>query len=161
MGELMKWFYFFRSLDGRISRQGFWLWMFGTAAVSLVIAFVIALAAVLFAPPSFFDGWRGDLFGLTFLYPQFVIFVKRGHDRNIPLWVIGACYALAAVHELLIRFGWLVSWPEQNAFSPLHLSSYIVIMFVGIFWLALLIELGFRRGTVGPNQFGPDPLANR
>jgi uncharacterized membrane protein YhaH (DUF805 family) len=23
-----------------------------------------------------------------------------------------------------------------------------------------LIELGFRRGTVGPNQYGPDPLAN-
>jgi uncharacterized membrane protein YhaH (DUF805 family) len=25
--------------------------------------------------------------------------------------------------------------------------------------LALLVELGFRRGTVGPNQYGPDPLA--
>jgi uncharacterized membrane protein YhaH (DUF805 family) len=25
----------------------------------------------------------------------------------------------------------------------------------------LIIELGFRRGTVGPNQYGPDPLAAR
>jgi uncharacterized membrane protein YhaH (DUF805 family) len=25
--------------------------------------------------------------------------------------------------------------------------------------LWLLIELGFLRGTVGPNQYGPDPLA--
>src|SRR5580698_3028277 len=25
--------------------------------------------------------------------------------------------------------------------------------------VALLVELGFRRGTIGPNQYGPDPLA--
>ena len=24
--------------------------------------------------------------------------------------------------------------------------------------LALIIDLGFRRGTVGPNRYGPDPL---
>lgn len=29
---------------------------------------------------------------------------------------------------------------------------------VGAFWL--LIELGFVRGTLGPNRFGPDPLGN-
>jgi uncharacterized membrane protein YhaH (DUF805 family) len=28
------------------------------------------------------------------------------------------------------------------------------------FALVLLVDLGFRRGTVGPNQYGPDPLAN-
>jgi len=28
-----------------------------------------------------------------------------------------------------------------------------------VFGLALLVELGFRRGTAGPNQYGPDPLA--
>jgi uncharacterized membrane protein YhaH (DUF805 family) len=26
--------------------------------------------------------------------------------------------------------------------------------------LALIIELGFRKGTTGPNQYGPDPLAS-
>jgi uncharacterized membrane protein YhaH (DUF805 family) len=28
-----------------------------------------------------------------------------------------------------------------------------------VFGVALLVELGFRRGTVGPNTYGPDPLA--
>jgi uncharacterized membrane protein YhaH (DUF805 family) len=32
-------------------------------------------------------------------------------------------------------------------------------MITGIVSLALLIELGFRRGTPGPNRYGPDPLA--
>jgi uncharacterized membrane protein YhaH (DUF805 family) len=27
-----------------------------------------------------------------------------------------------------------------------------------VFGLALTIDLGFRRGTVGPNRYGPDPL---
>jgi len=31
-----------------------------------------------------------------------------------------------------------------------------LIPFVGIIWL--LVELGFLRGTVGPNSFGADPL---
>jgi uncharacterized membrane protein YhaH (DUF805 family) len=32
-------------------------------------------------------------------------------------------------------------------------------MLVAIISVALLIELGFRRGTPGPNRFGSDPLA--
>jgi uncharacterized membrane protein YhaH (DUF805 family) len=28
-----------------------------------------------------------------------------------------------------------------------------------IFGIGLLIELGFRKGTAGPNPYGPDPLA--
>ncbi len=39
----------------------------------------------------------GDVVLLVFLYPQFVIAVKRGHDRNIATWVIVACYAVIAV----------------------------------------------------------------
>jgi hypothetical protein len=30
---------------------------------------------------------------------------------------------------------------------------------VAVLGLVLLVELGFRRGTVGPNPNGPDPLA--
>jgi uncharacterized membrane protein YhaH (DUF805 family) len=36
---------------------------------------------------------------------------------------------------------------------------FVFIFVVGIVSLALLIELGFRRGTRGSNRFGPDPLA--
>jgi uncharacterized membrane protein YhaH (DUF805 family) len=36
--------------------------------------------------------------------------------------------------------------------------SLAIVVPYGVFALALLVELGFRRGTVGPNQYGPDPL---
>jgi len=44
--------------------------------------------------------------------------------------------------------------------TPSMLSLAIAVPFA-VFGLALLVELGFRRGTVGPNQYGPDPLATR
>jgi uncharacterized membrane protein YhaH (DUF805 family) len=37
------------------------------------------------------------------------------------------------------------------------LSLLIALPFT-VLGLALLFELGFRKGTPGPNQYGPDPL---
>jgi uncharacterized membrane protein YhaH (DUF805 family) len=49
--------------------------------------------------------------------------------------------------------GWAGSDEE-----PSMVSLAIAVPFT-VVGLALLVELGFRRGTVGPNQYGPDPLA--
>ena len=57
--------------------------------------------------------------------------------------------------DLLSVLGWSVTADEPN-----WLMLAILVPF-GVFGIALLIELGFRRGTVGPNQYGPDPLATR
>jgi uncharacterized membrane protein YhaH (DUF805 family) len=34
-----------------------------------------------------------------------------------------------------------------------------IIPYVG--WIWMIIELGFLKGTVGPNQFGTDPLESK
>jgi uncharacterized membrane protein YhaH (DUF805 family) len=66
-----------------------------------------------------------------------------------------------AVYSVLVRFaGWLWINLTQNIYSLVVLAFVFVFIFVvGIVSLALLIELGFRRGTRGSNRFGPDPLA--
>jgi uncharacterized membrane protein YhaH (DUF805 family) len=43
--------------------------------------------------------------------------------------------------------------------EPSMLSLFIAVPFT-VLLVALLIELGFRRGTIGPNQYGPDPVAS-
>ena len=43
----------------------------------------------------------------------------------------------------------------------LGFAGWIAIIFVGIVSLAFFVELGFRRGTIGPNRYGPDPLELR
>ena len=90
---------------------------------------------------------------LAFNYPEFAIAVKRGQDRNLPIWLIGIFFAASVLLDLFTVTG-LAGVDDQ----PSTLELVFAIPFT-VFGLALLFELGFRKGTSGPNQYGPDPLA--
>jgi uncharacterized membrane protein YhaH (DUF805 family) len=158
----MKWIRFFASLDGRIGRKTFWLTSLTVVAVELVAIFigVLLMVAIRMADlglkPMLHEA--AVLVLVAFAYPKFVIDVKRGHDRNIPMWIVGAVYAAAIARSLLIELGLLVDLPDQNVMSMINVASFLAVMAVGIAGLALLIELGFRKGTLGPNRYGPAPL---
>jgi uncharacterized membrane protein YhaH (DUF805 family) len=100
-----------------------------------------------------------DIVMFLFLFPQFVIAVKRAHDRNISTWVVSAWLLLLATTDVLDFFGWLPTRIDLNVFSQANLLLFVYTTIAGIVSLALLIELCFRRGTNGPNRYGPDPLA--
>jgi uncharacterized membrane protein YhaH (DUF805 family) len=156
----MKWIYFFGSFDGRIGRKTFWLMSIAIFAAELVAGFVGALMIALLSgdwEAKAGDRWIDAVY-LIFLYPQFIVDVKRGHDRNIPTWVMGVFYAALVAHYFLVKFGWLTELPNQNVTSSINVASFIVVILLGIFGLAFLVELGFRKGTTGPNRYGPDPL---
>jgi uncharacterized membrane protein YhaH (DUF805 family) len=141
----MDWAYLFNSFDGRISRRTFW-----TAMVALLIAEIIAHIIA--------EAIQGDrlsaIVDLAFTYPEFAIAAKRGHDRDMPLWLLIIFFCAGAVLDLLTVLE-LGGTDEE----PSMLSIFIAVPFT-VLGLALLVELGFRRGTIGPNQYGPDPLAN-
>ncbi len=138
----MDWIYLFTSLNGRISRQTFW------------IAFAILAAAEYGNAwlPSLVDSERlrtiPDL-ALTFI--EFAVCVKRGNDRNLAPWVVALFFGLNAALDLFIL---MTGHFDQD--GPIALVINYPFMFLAVI---LLIELGFRRGTEGPNRFGPDPLA--
>ena len=140
----MDWAYLFNSFDGRISRQTFW-----TAMVVLLIAEILAHIVA--------EAIQGDrlsaIVDLAFTYPEFAIAAKRGQDRNLPLAVVGTFFGAGVVLDLITVLG-LSGTNEQ----PSTLSLAIALPFT-VFGLALLVELGFRKGTTGPNRYGPDPLA--
>ena len=83
---------------------------------------------------------------LAFTYPEFAVALKRAHDRDLPIWLLWIFFGAGAVLDLLTVLG--VAGTNE---TPSMLSLAIVVPF-GVFGLALLVELGFRRGTVGPNQ---------
>lgn len=156
----MKWIRFFGNFEGRIPRKTFWL------ANIVVFVFEVIVAAIAAASVEGFAGeTAGDMtmhiVTFAFLYPQFVIALKRAHDLEMSSQVIYAWYIVLAVYSVLVRFaGWLWINLTQNIYSLVVLAFVFVFIFVvGIVSLALLIELGFRRGTRGSNRFGPDPLA--
>jgi uncharacterized membrane protein YhaH (DUF805 family) len=140
----MDWAYLLNSFDGRISRKTFWIAM-GVVTVAEIFGHVIAEAV------------QGDrlsaIVDLAFTYPEFAIAVKRGHDRNLPLWLLIVFFGAGAVLDLLTVLE-LTGTDE----APSVLSLFIALPFT-VLGIALLVELGFRRGTTGPNQYGPDPLA--
>ena len=141
----MDWAYLLTSFEGRISRQTFWV-----AIAALVGAEILAhfIAEML----------QGDrlsaIIDLAFTYPEFAIAAKRANDRDLPIWILIVFFGGGAVLDLLTVLG-LAGSNEQ----PSLVSLFIAIPFT-VLLVALMIELGFRRGTIGPNRYGPDPVAN-
>jgi uncharacterized membrane protein YhaH (DUF805 family) len=141
------WKYLLTSFEGRINRKPYWI-----GAGILVVVWLVL----------FFAGWAvfGDAVGgapvyilqLLFLYPAAALLVKRLHDRNRPTYFIAFWLVPAAFSALLGLFG--LSDPLDP--SVLDMIISFIMMIVGIWFL---VELGFLKGTAGPNRFGADPLA--
>jgi uncharacterized membrane protein YhaH (DUF805 family) len=140
----MDWAYLLNGFHGRIGRQTFWLAM-GAVYIANVLACLVA------------DQIQGDrlsaIVDLAFTYPEFAVAVKRLRDRNLPLWLLVLFFGAGALLDLLAVLDIAGSDDAPSMFS---LALAIPFTVLG---LALLVELGFRRGTVGPNPYGPDPLA--
>lgn len=142
----MNWSYLYLAFHGRIGRQTFW-----TAFVLIV---GLELACHL-AVSQLADGERvSAIVSLAFVYPEFAVFLKRGYDRNLPLAVIAAFFLMSTLTDFVVIIGLGGSRGEPSAL----LTSLFLPWFA--FALTLLVELGLRRGTVGPNQHGPDPLVS-
>jgi uncharacterized membrane protein YhaH (DUF805 family) len=140
----MDWVYLLNSFEGRIGRQTFW--------IAMVVVGIANVLVCLIAQE--FGGERlSAIVDLAFTYPEFAVGAKRCHDRNLPLWLLGIFFAANAALDLLTVLGW---GGTDEAPSALALTIAVPFTVLG---LALLFELGFRRGTPGPNPYGPDPLA--
>ena len=139
----MDWFYLLNSFDGRINRKMFWI-AFAVVTAIEILCHVLAYQV---------EGERlSAIVDLAFTYPEFAIAAKRAQDRNMPAWVVGIFFAVGVLLDLIAVLGW--SGTTEN---PNPLLLVIALPFT-VFGLALLADLGFRRGTLGPNQYGPDPL---
>jgi uncharacterized membrane protein YhaH (DUF805 family) len=146
----MDWIYLFNEFHGRISRQTFWM-----AVVVLVIVETVGHLIV----GVFQNDRLGAIIDLAFIYPEFAVAIKRAHDRNLPLWLLGIFFGASAVLDFFAVLD-ILAVPDLAGTdeAPNMLSLAIAVPFT-VLLIALLVELGFRRGTVGPNQYGPDPLA--
>jgi uncharacterized membrane protein YhaH (DUF805 family) len=141
----MDWVYLLSSFEGRISRKTFW--------IGIAVLIAAELAGYLIA-----QALQGDrlsaIVDLAFVYPEFAIAAKRAHDRDLPIWILIVFFGGGAVLDLLT----VLELSGGND-RPSLMSLMIAVPFT-VLLVALLIELGFRRGTIGPNQYGPDPVAS-
>ena len=140
------------SFQGRINRKPWWLVglaLLGIMLVLSVVAAVFAGSAILNDDPMAMIGALGGMviFFLVLMVPLIWIGLalgaKRLHDRNKSAWWLLVFYVLPGVVD--------------GIGSSVGLSTiFSLVAFALSIWG--LVEMGFLRGTVGPNQYGPDPL---
>ena len=140
----MDWADLFNGFQGRIGRGAFWIG---------IVALTVAEVAAQFVAQSFEGDRLSAIIDLAFIYPEFAVTLKRAHDRELPVWLLVVFFAGGALLDFLTVLG--LTGADD---TPSMVTMGLVVLYT-VFGFALLIELGFRRGTVGPNRYGPDPLA--
>jgi uncharacterized membrane protein YhaH (DUF805 family) len=127
------------SFRGRINRMPYWL-------VSLAMLIVMAVPFAFVATSGV---WPSAMLLLLLLIPWMWIGMalgaKRLHDRNKSAWWLVILYVLPGILEGIGEFA-------GDAEVVLLIASWALSIWA-------LVELGFLRGTPGPNDYGPDPLA--
>jgi uncharacterized membrane protein YhaH (DUF805 family) len=143
------------SFEGRVSRKYFWL-------VYLVYAIYFG---VIMAVSESVDYLRfNDIFVLGAMTPAALIvlfaMIKRLHDRDRGTVWLGIFFLLP--FAIMFGFFFLLLFLRQSGRVPeetSHIADMIMIVPINVLFWWGFIEIGFLKGTKGPNRFGPDPLA--
>ena len=145
----------YTSLQGRISKRTFLLWVFLPIAVTRMLASTIAMA-LYGAPDSLSElggPWESAQWLLTF-WPSVAGTVKRLHDLEINAKHVAGMYGAWAVAITLFLF----NRTGSDVVTPGLIAAMVTGIFALIYTLYLLIPCCFQRGVEGPNNYGPDPL---
>ena len=136
--------------DGRIGRQDFWMGVIGLVVAGIVISVIVSW---LFGWMTTGGQWAIFIVQLAFAYPGYCLMAKRFQDRDKPAMYAAIVVGINIVLSLLSLFGLTGDPAAPNA---LAMVFGLISLAIGI-WI--LVELGILRGTVGSNQYGPDPVA--
>jgi uncharacterized membrane protein YhaH (DUF805 family) len=144
------------SFSGRINRAKFWLAVliyFIVSCVMLALAFTLGVDGV-YSMLSYAVNVVVFISGLA-------VAAKRLHDRGkSAVWLLLFYIlptALITIGVVLLIGG--VLWGAGG--ETLYIAGAIMIVAAAAVMIWAFIELGCLRGTVGPNQYGPDPLEGR
>ena len=145
----IDWTHLFFGFSGRINRAKFWLAILVFFIVNILVA-ILQLAL----------GSLGDILafvvGIALFISGIAVALKRLYDRNKPWWWLLIFYIAPAV---LIGIGSILGIIAVAADSSGIIASLFFIA-GGAIMIWAFVELGCLRGTIGPNQYGPDPLGN-
>jgi uncharacterized membrane protein YhaH (DUF805 family) len=139
----------FMSMEGRIGRQNYWIGLVILVVIGIIISQLIAF---LFGYTNLLARLLNFIYVIAIAYPAYALMAKRFQDRGKNGTLAGILIGLSILGALLGLFGLTGDPLAPNTFGTiLGLATLVVAI-----WY--LIELGFLRGTVGANEYGPDPV---
>lgn len=146
---------FYFSLRGRISRSQYWLrFLLPVLAIGIVLNLLQTVGI---------DGARtvSHLFNLLVLWPGIAVLVKRIHDRNKSgalVWLLYGPLLVAIAVTVIALIGAVMNTGEAGVLGLVSGALWVLVVGVAIWFF---VEFGCIRGTIGPNRYGPDPVAER
>jgi uncharacterized membrane protein YhaH (DUF805 family) len=154
------------SFKGRIRRMHWWVASLGAGFTASVLTALLEAAArssgeTIINPvthafePTGILGLAISVIALANMWVAFALSVKRLHDRDRTGWWLLWQILVITVAVILIVVAIAVP-KEQGALWYALAGAAGLAAFAISVWL--FIEIGFLRGTQGPNRFGPDPL---
>lgn len=152
MADLRRLLDILTGFQGRINRAKWWL--------GLLVIGIASVLGGLILNPEFFPSevaqpsWPDTLWQIALIYPGTAITVKRFNDTGRPGWL---GYLFAPLSALLLLKTHFIE--TLATIDPAVRLTVALPMFA--YFLFAFIDNGFVRGTDGPNQFGPDPLAGK
>lgn len=138
-------------LSGRASRSEYWWFALVISVISAVIKGYVEFNKDIGLIPALII--MVISFGL--LIPATSVTVRRLHDLNYSGWIL--------VAFALISFMPITALLLMSQFSMSHeIQSSVIIWMIVFTYGAYLASIYFlaKKGTSGPNQYGPDPLNN-
>lgn len=143
--------------EGRIGRQQWWIGIVVLIIISILSSIIVSIISLGNAAVI---AWLGVLINLVLIWPSYCIGIKRRHDRDNDGTDLKILIAGSIILNLLQATGIGASMVDVGGVSypvpPIWLTVLSVIY--GIFAIYMLVQLGFLKGTAGPNTYGPDPL---
>ncbi len=133
----MDWKYLFTSFEGRINRKPFWLSLLALFVVEWILMLVLGLVLGTSMMGNVDPNMAPD---------QAAAMATKG---MIPIIIVSLVFLYPALAIYAKR------WHDRGKSGWWTLIGLVPV--IGGIWL--LVELGFLRGTEGPNQYGNDPLA--
>jgi uncharacterized membrane protein YhaH (DUF805 family) len=141
----------FSSPDGRIGRAAYWIGWVIILVVEVLLRLLLGVPFV--TTPADTIAVRGMSFMIdaVLLYPSIMVMAKRLHDRGYSGWVVGWLIVPYIVIMITNLLG--ISGDPEN----MGVVETLLLLATTVIMIAFMIELGFRRGVDGDNEFGPAP----
>lgn len=132
------------SYQGRINRGKFWLAVLAYVIVSIILAILLIIPVL---------GWLLAGIGyIGMIVSGIFVGIKRLHDRDKPGWWLVIFYVIPMILSAISAYLTLDAGEQTSLAMLISLVSLAISLWA-------FVELGCLRGTVGPNQYGPDPIA--
>jgi uncharacterized membrane protein YhaH (DUF805 family) len=155
------------SFKGRIQRLYWWVATIAVGAAAGAATTILNVAAkaagqfeinpdTQFIEPTEIFGAAVAAVGLTNLWINYALSVKRLHDRDRTGWWLLAQVSLLILTVFLVVLAVALSEGGERSAWWIVAVPVFVAAFVLSVWLT--VQIGFLKGTQGPNRYGPDPL---